>query len=148
MPLYHFHTFEHCNDWIRIGFLCLPIRLEGSVLDSWTQVISMVSGISRWLMKTFSLSCTSTLNNSNYVELSGVYGGNRMVYLFIDALEEKHYLRMRDLLQPQGNCIELWPRVATKAPDSTLNDFFLWWYLKSKMFKTQPRDCSRHRLET
>ena len=31
-------TFNHCNNWPWVGFLCLLIWLEGSVLDVWTSL--------------------------------------------------------------------------------------------------------------
>ena len=91
-------------------------------------------------MKKLTLTCRSTLKQLQQHGAFSVLGGSRMVHLLIDACWRK----TEGIIQPQGNCMELWPRVATKVPWHNPVWFFFFGGISGakKVFKTLPRDIN------
>ena len=121
------------------------IRLEGSVLDGWTQqsqwlAVSPDDKVGNWPSLTQALWTTAAAWSFQAFVVEAGWCTCSLTY--------SCWRKTEGTLQPQDNYVELWPRVATKAPWINPMWFFLWWYIKRKVFKTRPRYCKRHRQET
>ena len=129
MPLYHFWPLQ----WLTMSWFCLShSNLNG---ERYLQMINE--------------EIVPHLHEHSELQQRGAF---RRLWWKQDCAPAQRRIivgeRLRELFNHRVIALNYDPEWLPRPPDSTPCDFFLWWCLKSKVFKTPPRDCLRHRQDT